>query len=152
MSDGRRHWLVTTSEENYATTARRRFTLQGFKARHRRAVERMRPGDRLCWYVTRVAVFPATATVISPAFEDATPLWRSEGRPDAYPWRVRLRPAVTVPRTRGVPAARLVPGMRFASRFPAPHWRLALQGQLREIPAADFARVERALARAKEVA
>lgn len=140
-----RHWLVVTSEQNYAATARHRFSVQGFKERHRRTVERMRPGDRMCWYVTRAGVFAATATVRSAVFEDAAPIWRSERAPDAYRWRVRLRRAHSLPLARGVEAARLVPAMRFAARYPHAHWRLALQGQLREITQADLTRVERAV-------
>lgn len=143
---GPKHWLVVTSEDNFSATARRRFSVQGFKRRHRRTVEKMRPGDRMCWYVTRAAVFTATATVRSPLFEDGTAVWRARGTPDTYPWRVRLRRDHSVPVARGVEAAGLVPGMRFAARYPRAHWRLALQGQVREIGRSDLAKVERAVA------
>jgi hypothetical protein len=139
--------MVVTTAHNYAVTRRRRFTLQGVKARHRRAALRIAPGDRVCWYLVGIAGFVATATVTSPAFEDRTPLWTAVGRPDPYPWRFRIRRDVARPPEEAVPAASLVPRLAFVRRWPAAHWRLAFQGNLHEIGRRDFGVIERALGR-----
>jgi hypothetical protein len=139
--------MIVTTADNFARTRARRFTVQGVKARHRRMAGRIAPGDRVCWYLVGVAGFVATATVTSPVYEDATPIWVSTGRPDPYPWRFRI--ARDVVRTVGavVPAASLVARLAFTRRWPAAHWRLAFQGNLHEMGARDFAVIERALAR-----
>jgi hypothetical protein len=139
--------MIVTTADNFARTRARRFTVQGVKARHRRMAGRIAPGDRVCWYLVGIAGFVATATVTSPVYEDATPIWVSTGRPDPYPWRFRI--ARDIVRTVGdvVPAASLVARLAFTRRWPAAHWRLAFQGNLHEMGARDFAVIERALAR-----
>ncbi len=140
--------MVVTSPDNFARTRRLRFTQQGVKRRHRAKALRMAPGDRICWYVTRVRGFAATATVVSPCFTGTQRIWVSEGAPDAYPWRVRIRRDHAVPVARAVPAATLAARLRFVRRWPASRWGLAFQGNLHELGAADFARIERAVAAA----
>lgn len=139
--------MVVTTPDNYAATRRRRFRLQGVKTRYRRAAERIAPGDRICWYLVGVAGFVATATVISPAFEEHTPIWTSTGRPDPYPWRFRIRRDLARAPADAVPAAALAPRLAFIRRWPAAHWRLAFQGNLHRIGRRDFGVIERALAR-----
>ena len=139
--------MVVTTPENYAVTRRRRFTIQGVKSRHRRRAETIAPGDRICWYLVGLGGFAATATVASPVFEGHEPIWISTGRPDAYPWRFRIRPDTVRRPEHAVPARDLVSRLQFVRPWPATHWRLAFQGNLHEIPAADFSVIERALAR-----
>ena len=138
--------MLVTTPENYAATRRRRFTIQGVKARHRRRAETIAPGDRMCWYLVGVAGFAATATIISPAFEGHEPIWVSTGSPDAYPWRFRIRPDTVRPAGHAIPARDVVARLRFVRKWPPAHWRLAFQGNLHQIPASDFAVIERALA------
>ncbi|HUQ16519.1 MAG TPA: hypothetical protein VM070_01900 [Candidatus Saccharimonadales bacterium] len=139
--------MLVTTPENYAATRRRRFTVQGVKSRHRRRAETIAPGDRICWYLVGIGGFAATATVSSPVFEAHEPIWISTGSPDAYPWRFRIRPDVVRRADRAVPARDLVGRLRFTRPWPAAHWRLAFQGNLHLIPAADFAVIERAVGR-----
>ena len=139
--------MLVTTTDNYAATRRRRFTIQGVKARHRRLAETIAPGDRICWYLVGISGFAATATVASPAFEGHTPIWVSAGRPDPYPWRFRIRPDTARPAARAVPARDLVARLRFVRKWPPAHWPLAFQGNLHRIPATDFAIIERALTR-----
>jgi len=94
------YWMIVTSPENYEKTRKLRFTQQGVKGRHRRKAERMAPGDRVCWYLTGIQSFAATATITSPYFEGAEPIWVSGSRGaaarsgktgDTYPWRFKIR-------------------------------------------------------------
>jgi len=139
--------MVVTTPENYRRTRARRFTVQGVKARHRHKVERIAPGDRVCWYLVGIAGFVATATVTSPGFEDARPIWVSTGRPDPYPWRFKIaRDVVRDDPEDATPAPSIVARLASPRRWPRAHWRLAFQGNLHEIGRRDFAVIERALA------
>ena len=105
-------WMLVTTTDNYARTRAHRFTVQGVKTRHRRKVERMAPGDRICWYLVGVGGFVATATVSSPVFMDTKPIWVSTSSADPYPWRFKIvRDIVRDPKD-AVSAADLVDGMR----------------------------------------
>jgi hypothetical protein len=143
----RSHWLVVTSPENFEATRRVDFTLQGFKARHDSRTARIREGDRLLWYLTRLQVFAGTATVLSPRFEDRERIWEAPGKPaEDYPWRVRIRPDRILGEA-GLRAAEFRDRLDYVAKWPAEHWRLAFQGMLHLWPHQDFETVERALRR-----
>ena len=147
-SRARACWLIVSSPANYQRTRALRFTQQGVKSYYLRYVEKMAPGDGIVWYVTTIGTFAATAEIASPYFESRKRIWLSEGRPDPYPWRVRIQNAHSVAAEAGVRAGALVPKLRFVKKWPAAHWRLAFQGMLHELPASDFAVIARALAKA----
>lgn len=140
------YWMIVTSPANYERTRALRFRQQGVKRRHARKAERMSPGDGMCWYVTGLQTFAATATVTSPVFESSERIWVSDGTPDTYPWRVRIKKERALAPERGVPAATLVPKLRFVRKWPKRSWHLAFQGNVHELPAADFALIARAVA------
>lgn len=138
--------MLVTTPHNYARTRAHRFTVQGVKTRHRRKVERMAPGDRICWYLVGVGGFVATATIASPGYEDRKPIWVSTGAADPYPWRFKIARDIVRDPKDAVPAVGLVDRLAFTRRWPRPHWRLAFPGNLHEIGRRDFSVIERALA------
>ena len=140
------YWMIVSSPENYARTKALRFTQQGMKSRHKSKAERMSPGDGLCWYVTGVQSFAGTATITSPYFESHEKIWISDGKPDDYPWRVKIKKDKAVAPESGVPAESLVPKLRFVRKWPKKSWHLAFQGNVHELPPDDFAVISRALA------
>ena len=141
----RAFWMIVLSPENFARTKTLRFAKQGMKSRHRSKAERMAPGDGLCWYVTGVQSFAGTATVTSAYFESHDKIWISDGKPDDYPWRVKIKKEDVLAPERGVPAASLVPKLHFVRKWPKASWHLAFQGNVHELPAADFALISRAV-------
>ncbi len=142
----RAYWMIVTSPANYERTRAVRFSQQGMKKKHLRKAERMRPGDGICWYVTGAKAFAATATITSPFFESSEKIWISDGAPDTYPYRVRVRKEIAVAPERGVPAETLVPKLRFVRKWPTASWHLAFQGNVHELPAEDYALIKRAVA------
>jgi hypothetical protein len=141
-------WLIVTSPANFERTKALRFSQQGMKRRHLRKAERMAPGDGMCWYVTGSQTFAAIATLTSPFFESTTPIWVSDGTPDIYPWRVRIKKERALAPEDGVPAESLVPKLVFVRKWPKSSWRLAFQGNVHELPAQDYALIARAVASA----
>jgi hypothetical protein len=147
-SAARAYWMVVTSPANYERTRALRFVQQGIKRKHLRKAERMSPGDGICWYVTGEQTFAAVATITSPFFESAKKIWISDGAPDVYPWRVRVKKDRALAPERGVKAASLVPKLKFVRKWPKASWHLAFQGNVHELPAEDFALIARAVAAA----
>lgn len=144
----RSYWMIVTSAANYERTRALRFTQQGMKRRHQRKAERMAPGDGMCWYVTGVQTFAATAMITSPYYESTRRIWVSDGTPDSYPWRVRIKKERALDAAAGVPAVSLVPKLEFVKKWPAESWHLAFQGNVHQLGAADFAVIKRAVERA----
>lgn len=141
-------WMIVTSPANYERTQALKFTQQGVKSHYERYVAKMAPGDGMVWYVTGVGTFAATADISSPYFESKKKIWVSDKKPDLYPWRVKISKRHAVAPEAGVRASALVPKLRFVKKWPKEHWRLAFQGNLHELPASDFALIDRALAKA----
>ena len=131
-------WVMTGSVENFRATRDRGFELIGMKERRRRMAESMEPGDELIFYLTVVQSFGGIIRLTSGMFEDRTKVWPGKpGNPDSYPWRFETEPVVVLGEDRFVPAAELVGELEHARKWPAEHWHLAFQGQLRTIGAVD---------------
>jgi hypothetical protein len=95
--DGRGHWVLTGSLENFRVTREHGFGVVGLKEGRRRAAEGMEPGDLVAFYVTRVQGLGAIARITGPMREDRTPLWPGKpGKPDAYPWRLPAEPVIVL--------------------------------------------------------
>ena len=133
-------WILTGSPENYAATRERGFTLIGMKERRRRQAEQMVPGDRIVLYLTRVKAFGGSLLLTSDMFEDRAKVWPGKpGAADPYPWRFESRPEIVLDEAQWLPAERVVDRLEHAAKWPAEHWTLAFQGQLRTVSEHDSA-------------
>ena len=134
-------WILTGSLENFRINAERGFDVIGFKERRRRQAEQMAPGDEIVFYVTGVQEFGGIARVTSEMYEDRTPIWPQGKKklPEPYPWRVDAEPVVVLEEEDFVPARELVGELEHAAKWPAEHWHLAFQGQLRTVSDHDAA-------------
>jgi predicted RNA-binding protein len=149
-----RTWVLTGSLDNFRATRARGFRLIGAKERRRALAEQIEPGDRIVLYVTGVQAFGAIVEVTGELYEDRTPVWPGKpGRRDAYPWRFETRPLLVLDEEDFVPAAELAERLEHVRKWPAEHWRLAFQGQLRTVSDADAGLLERSMrARARAAA
>ncbi len=141
-----KRWILTGSLENFRINVERGFNTIGFKERRRNQAEEFEPGDEVFFYVTGVQAFGAIARVKSEMFEDREPIWPGNKRrpqkppPDqneTYPWRVEAEPILVLAEEDFVPAEELAPELEHVRKWPADHWQLAFQGQLRTIGDAD---------------
>jgi hypothetical protein len=131
-------WILTGSPENFAVYAERGFDVIGFKERRRRQAEQMAVGDEIVFYLTRVQEFAAIARVTSECYEDRTPLVPGNPKkPDAYPWRVDAEPVIVLGESDHIPAVELAGELEHVAKWPAEHWTLAFQGQLRTVSERD---------------
>jgi hypothetical protein len=139
-------WILTGSLENFRINAERGFNPIGFKEGRRNQAEQAGPGDEVFFYVTGVQAFGAIARVTSEMFEDREPIWPASSRrpqkapPDQgepYPWRVEAEPVLVLSEEDFVPAEELAPELDHVRKWPAEHWQLAFQGQLRTIGESD---------------
>ncbi|MFL5908904.1 MAG: EVE domain-containing protein [Solirubrobacterales bacterium] len=137
--DGPTCWILTGSLENFRINVERGFDLIGFKERRRRQAMEFEPGDEIFFYVTGVQGFGGLARVTSEMFEDRTPIWPAGRKGEPYPWRVEAEPVIVLPEEEFVPAEGLAGDLEHVRKWPAEHWQLAFQGQLRTIGEADAA-------------
>lgn len=144
------NWMLVSSPDNFERSRELRFTVAGMKSRHRKKAERVRPGDRVLFYLTGLQAFGGTATVTSEYAEDHAPIWVSKKDGEDYPFRFGIKPDVILPGA-FVPAASLLPRLEWVKKWPADHWHLAFQGNVHILSDADFATIEEALRAAAPV-
>jgi hypothetical protein len=139
-ADGARTWILTGSPENYAATAAHGFSVIGCKERRRNHALQMAPGDRIVLYLTRVMRFAAAVRITGELYEDRTKIWPGKpGKADPYPWRFEIEPELVLEEADWVSAELLKDGLEHIRKWPAEHWKLAFQGQLRTVSDADAA-------------
>jgi predicted RNA-binding protein len=132
-------WILTGSVENFRINVERGFDLIGFKERRRIQASQFEPGDEIVFYVTGVQAFGGIARVRSEMFEDRTPIWPQgkKKHPEDYPWRVEAEPVTVLDEAAFVAAESLIDELEHVRKWPAEHWHLAFQGQLRTVSEAD---------------
>jgi predicted RNA-binding protein len=137
-------WILTGSLANFRATREHGFGVIGAKERRRRMAEQIEPGDRIVFFVTGVQAFGGIVRVTSEMYEDRSRIWPVKAeRPDPYPWRFETEPEVILEEDEFVPAVELVGELEHARKWPAEHWRLAFQGQLRTVSDADARLLDR---------
>src|SRR3954451_16005858 len=89
------YWIIVGGIENYRKTAERGFKVHGLKSRHRKKAERMKPGDKIIYYVTGVKQFGGISTITSPYLESHERIWESadpKKEAEDSPFRVEIEP------------------------------------------------------------
>jgi predicted RNA-binding protein len=139
-------WVLTGSLDNFRATAEHDFRLIGMKERRRRLAEQVEEGDVIVFYVTGIQAFAGTVRVTGEMYEERSKIWPGKpGDPDEYPWRFATEPLLILEEKEFVAAAELAPRLEHVRKWPAEHWHLAFQGQLRTISFEDAAVIGRAL-------
>jgi EVE domain len=155
VEDQTRYWVIVGSPENFAKTRELGFTIQGMKSRHRKKAERMRPGDKIAYYITGNKSFAGISTITSDYFESHEPIWKSKDPAKAaedYPFRVHIEPELILDEDDFVDAEPAARQMEYVSRFQPEYWTLAFQGNVHEISRSDFEVIRRSLAEKPAVA
>ena len=131
-------WILTGSPENFETTREHGFSIIGMKERRRLQALSMEPGDRIVFYLTKVGKFGGSVRITSEMFEDREPLWPGKpGSPDPYPWRFHTEPELILGDDELLSAEDVKGDLEHIRKWPADHWKLAFQGQLRTVSDAD---------------
>lgn len=138
MTDDPRTWILTASPENHAATAECGFSVIGIKERNRARALQIEPEDRIVLYLTKVMAFAGSIIVTGEMYEDRTKIWPGKpGKADAYPWRFATKPEIVLDEDEWIPAETLARKLEHIRKWPAEHWKLAFQGQLRTVSEGD---------------
>jgi len=137
-------WVLTGSLANFRSTRERGFAVIGAKERRRRMAEQIEPGDRIVFFVTGVQAFGGIVRVTGEMYEDRSKIWPGKpSSPDSYPWRFETEPEAVLEEDEFVPAVELAGELEHVRKWPAEHWQLAFQGQLRTVSDADARLLDR---------
>jgi hypothetical protein len=135
-----RTWILTGSPENHAATAAHGHRVIGLKEGRRNFALQIEATDRIVLYATKRMAFAGSILVAGDLYEDRTPIWPGKpGKADPYPWRFPTVPEIVLDPDAWVPAESLATELEHVRKWPAEHWKLAFQGQIRAVSEADAA-------------
>ncbi len=139
-------WVLTGSLDNFRATREHGFGVIGMKERRRGMAEQIEPGDRIVFYVTGLQAFGGMVRVTGEMYEDRAKIWPGKPQnPDPYPWRFTTEPELVLEEEDFVPAVELAAELEHVRKWPAEHWHLAFQGQLRAVCQAGARLLEKRL-------
>lgn len=95
------YFLDLFSPETYEAFGRSDRSVSGFRRRHLGIARRVKPGDRLLCYMTKLSRWFGILDVVDGPFVDETPIYTAEA--DPYVVRFRVKPTVWLPVEKGVP-------------------------------------------------
>ncbi len=94
------HYLNLFSPATYEAFSRSDRTVSGFQEKHQAAARRVRAGDTLLCYVTKLSRWIGALTVVEGPFVDKTPIY---GPDDPFIVRFRVTPDIWLPIDKAVP-------------------------------------------------
>ena len=86
------YFLDLFSPETYEAFGRSDRSISGFRKRHLGIARRVKPGDQLLCYMTKLSRWFGILDVLEGPFVDDTPIYTPEG--DPFVVRFRVKPAV----------------------------------------------------------
>lgn len=95
------YFLDLFSPETYAAFKRSQQDISGFRYRHRFAAERIKPGDKLVCYLTKLSRWFGILEVIEGPFQDSTPIFYPDD--DPFVVRFKVKPIVWLDAEKAVP-------------------------------------------------
>ena len=137
------YWMLVSSLENFRLSRQHGFTIGGMKSRHRKKAEKVRPGDKVVYYLTGVQKLGGIAEATSEYFEDHSPLWESKKKGEDYPLRFSIKPVLILDEEEFLSAEAMARRMTYVKKWPAEHWRLAFQGNVHLLPTPESTDAER---------
>lgn len=132
------YWMLVSSEENFERSRARGFDIAGMKSRHRKKAERVEPGDKVVFYLTKVQAFGGCAEVTSSFFESDEPVWEGGKKAELYPFRFETRLEVACEPGDFVAVEPIRKKIKYLKKWPDEHWRLAFQGNVHSLPKEDY--------------
>lgn len=95
------YYLDLFSPETYAAFSRSSRDVSGFRLRHESIAARIQVGDKLICYMTKLSRWVGVLEVVSPHFQDRTPLFLAENDPFVIRFKVKplawLEPEKAIP-------------------------------------------------------
>jgi hypothetical protein len=94
------YYLNLFSPATYEAFSKSDRTVSGFQERHHAAAKRIKPGDTLLCYLTKVSRWAGSLTVVEGPFIDKTPIYSPD---DPFIVRFRVTPDIWLPMDKAVP-------------------------------------------------
>src|SRR5688572_19030074 len=95
------YFLDLFSPETYEAFSTSSREISGFRQRQLNASQKVKAGDKLLCYMTKLSRWIGMLEVVSGPFEEASPIFYAEN--DPFVVRFRVKPLIWLPKEKGIP-------------------------------------------------
>jgi hypothetical protein len=143
------YYLDLYSPATYEALGRSDRTVTGFRLKHKAAAGRLKAGDRLLCYMTRLSRWFGLHEVLDGPFLDETPLFYTANDPFVVRFHIKTRIWLPVEKAVPIKEDELWRSLSFTKGYDKSNsgWAQAVKGSLRLMKAADAAAIEAVLSR-----
>ncbi len=132
MSD-RTYWLCLFNQQSWQEFQEAGATIMGFPDTRQNVVRRIKPGDYLIAYMTKISRWFAVLAVDSEPYDDLTRIWSSA----LFPCRVDVSVITQVEPEHGIHPLTLSKELRLFDNMKTPNWGLLFRVAPRELHPED---------------
>lgn len=125
------YWLDLFTPETWEESRLTGFKISGFRETRRPVVSRIKPGDLLICYTTKISRFSGILEVISEPYVDkekASQVWKH----DSFPCLIDVKPIITLDFLHSIPASEVIPKLSISRK-----WAGLVRGSPVKIPFSD---------------
>src|SRR3990167_1712038 len=130
------YWLLVTNPANFEIMKAK--NIAAMKAKRKSYADRVKRGDKVVFYLTKIGKFGGVAEFTSTVREDKTKIFTEEKLTETHPWRFKIKPEVMLPKEKSIPAETLKDKLVYLKKWPPKYWKLGFQGNVHEIPKDDY--------------
>lgn len=138
-------WLLVTHPDNFEIMKAK--NMAAMKAKRKSFAEAVEVGDKVVFYLTKIGKFGGVAEFTSKTKEDKTKIFTEEKPGETHPWRFSIKFEVKLEEKDYVPSEDFKDKLAYLKKWPAKYWKLGFQGNIHEIPEADYLILKKGLGR-----
>lgn len=86
------YYMIITNKKDYIIDLKNNFDVAGFPDRQKSQVQKMKPGDKIVYYIIHDSKFCAITEVIGEYFYSTKQIWDDDF--DVYPCRIATKPLI----------------------------------------------------------
>lgn len=130
------YWLLVTHPDNFEIMKAK--NIAAMKAKRKSFADRVKRGDKVVFYLTKIGRFGGAAEFISTVRDDKSKIFPEEKKDDLHPWRFDVKFEVKLDEKDYVSAENFKDKLKYLKKWPAKYWKLGFQGNVHEIPKEDY--------------
>jgi predicted RNA-binding protein len=147
------YWLLVTHPDNFEIMKAK--NIAAMKAKRKSFADRVKRGDKVVFYLTKIGKFGGVAEFASTVREDNSKIFTEE-KPgsssakaskdkETHPWRFDVKFEVKLDEKDYAPSENFKDKLKYLKKWPAKYWKLGFQGNVHEIPKEDYEMLFKAL-------
>lgn len=131
-----KYWILVTHPKNFELMKAK--NIAAMKAKRKSFADQVEIGDKVVFYLTKIGKFGGVAEFTSKVREEESKIFEEEMPGEVHPWRFDVKFEVKLDEADYIPSEKFKDSLKYLKKWPAEYWKLGFQGNVHEIPEADY--------------